>query len=193
MSIKHSTYHFRTNNPNREEFDNYPTPSEAVKPLLKHTTFEGEIFEPCIGEGFLADGLIKFGGLDVSGMDIRGTGRGKLGDFLSDEYFDECDNIVTNPPYKLSLDFLEKSLSITRKKVAFFCYLTFLESESRRPFLTNGLLSHVVVVSNRTPKMKNGKWGSGERLPHAWYVWDKNHDGSPPKLFIENQEYTECQ
>jgi hypothetical protein len=80
----------------RKERDFYPTPYQAVLPLLPHIPYATKFCEPCYGEGHLARHLelhghemvawaeIKNGGLDA--MDIAST---------------SADMFITNPPWPM--------------------------------------------------------------------------------------------
>ena len=92
----------------RIERDFYPTPIEAVKPLLLHlqepsvTTF----CEPCAGNGQLKD-ILELSGLFcqyASDIEPRRGDVEKVDALELDEMkILECDAIITNPPWKRAL------------------------------------------------------------------------------------------
>ena len=43
----------------KEKNDFYATPEESTESLLRVTTFRGDIYEPCCGQGHISKVLIK--------------------------------------------------------------------------------------------------------------------------------------
>src|SRR5262245_20797088 len=82
----------------RREGDSYPTPREAVAPLIPHLRGIKNFAEPCCGDRGLVRHLEGFGLRCVYAGDIR-TGQ----DALSVDTYGEIDAIVTNPPYARSV------------------------------------------------------------------------------------------
>ena len=118
----------------REEHDFYSTSPEAIDKLLKSFSLPKKIWECACGTGCLSERLIEFG-YDVVSTDLIDRGYGGVQDFFkADTIPDGCKCILTNPPYKYALEFVEKALSIIPKgkKVAMFLKLTFLEGKARR-------------------------------------------------------------
>lgn len=89
-------------------------------------------------------------------------------------------DIITNPPYKYALEFVEKALDIVNEgnKVAMFLKLTFLEGQKRKQFLTNNP-PKVYVYSKRQICAKNGEFEkiSSSAVAYAWFVWEKGYKG----------------
>lgn len=193
------TYHYIPSK-KRHEHDNYPTPPEAIVPLFSKTTFHGNIYDPCIGEGYLARAMEQCKSCqpcinEIYGTDIRTTNWTNVSiDYLNSPDTIH-DNIVTNPPYKLKEQFLEKALKTTRRKVAFLCHITFMESKKRIKFLQDHRLEQIIVITNRLPKMnwQTESWGSGERVAHAWFVWnqDRGIDHPPTQISFTNTKRLE--
>ena len=98
----------------REKNDFYATPQESTESLLRVTTFRGDIYEPCCGQGHISKVLIK-NGYNVFSSDLvdRGYGTPRI-DFLMETK--KHDNIITNPPFKNALEFAEKQKKEKRKK-----------------------------------------------------------------------------
>ncbi len=172
------------NQGNRACFDFYPTPPYAVEELLKRENFNGNIWECACGDGAVSE-VLKKSGFDVISSDIvnRGYGEYRNLDFLDNEATQgmTCDNIITNPPFKLAKQFVEKSLSVAKRKVAIIQRLAFMESKERYDMFTTTPLKTVYVFSKRLNMYANGlvdKTKSG-MLAFAWYVWDKDYTGKP--------------
>ena len=83
----------------RVERDFYPTPIEAVMPLVPHLPDKGLFAEPCAGDGRLINHLTKNGGDVRYAFDIEPQSEWvKEADALSYGYT-QCDYIITNPPW----------------------------------------------------------------------------------------------
>jgi len=173
--------------PDREKDDYYPTPPAAISALLAVERFDGRILEPCCGDGAISR-VLEEAGYEVHSTDLidRGYGVGGL-DFLSPAYpATGCENIVTNPPYRLALEFVEKSLSLTSGKVAMLLRLAFLETERRRKLFERTPLARVHVFSRRITMHPAGiprNQGKG-MIAFAWFVWDHRHLGAPTVNWI---------
>lgn len=115
-------------NGKRETADFYPTPAYVVEELLKREKFNGNIHECACGEGDISQVLLK-NGFEVFSSDLIDRGYGSQSDFLKSDFL--VDNILTNPPYKLALEFIEKAKMQSKNKIAFFLKTVFLESASR--------------------------------------------------------------
>lgn len=86
----------------RVERDFYPTPIEAVQPLIPHLPDGATFIEPCAGDGRLVSHLAKFGHYCTRAMDIEPRGLGiECADSLEDGglHIWEADYIITNPPW----------------------------------------------------------------------------------------------
>jgi len=166
-------------NGERETDDFYPTPAYAVEELLKRESFTGNVWECACGEGDISEVFLK-NGFDVISTDLINRNYGNTLDFLKSDLI--VDNIVTNPPYKIALDFVLKAKKQSRKKIAMFLKTVWLESESRYdmfqdrefPLKTMYQFSKRVTLYKSGVKMKN----SG-MIAYAWYVWDKEYKGKP--------------
>jgi len=162
---------------NREKNDFYATPEESTEKLLRVTSFRGNIYEPCCGQGHISKVLIKHG-YKVFSSDLvdRGYGTPRV-DFLMETQ--KYDNVVTNPPFKNALEFAEKALELSRYKVALLLKLSFLEGVARRNFFRSYPPEKVWVFSQRQALMKNGEPHSGGMLALAWFIWSKDNIESP--------------
>jgi hypothetical protein len=171
----------------REENDFYPTPPEVMEALLTHERFVGTILEPSCGEGDISIVFLNKG-KQVHSNDLieRNFGMGCT-DFL--EYEGRTyENIITNPPYKHSMKFIIKAKEFATRKIAMLLPLTFLESQQRYDMFQDKefALKAVYSFSERITLYKPGSdtKGSG-KVAYAWFVWDKEHIGSPVIKWIE--------
>jgi hypothetical protein len=167
------------NNGEREKDDFYPTPKYAVEELLKREVFNGNIWECACGEGDISEVFLEKG-FDVKSTDLIDRGFGEVGNFFETDFI--ADNIVTNPPYKHALEFVNEAKKKSTGKIAMFLKTVFLESEKRRPMFEDKEfpLKTVYQFSKRVTLYKNGvKMKNSGMIAYAWYVWDKDYCGKP--------------
>jgi len=161
--------------------DFYTTPPSCVEDLLKRVEFKGNFLEPCSGTGRISKVLIeKFGEENVTEIDKFDYGRDVVSnvDFLDYNRFHN--NIITNPPYKLALEFVKHSLNIVDGKVAMLLRINFLETLKRGKFLKGSCLKTVLCYSNRVKMWKDDVYDTqGSAVFYAWFVFDKNYNGEP--------------
>ncbi|MDF2603479.1 hypothetical protein [Sphingomonas sp.] len=176
---------------NRETHDFYPTWPAATRALLGAEQFDGAIWEPACGDGAMSR-VLEGAGYQVISTDLIDRGFGEGGrDFLG-EWAPLAPNIVTNPPFRWAVEFVNRALMLTaperpgniaRGKVALFLRLAFLEGQERGAWFPNTPLARVWVMSRRVP-MDRGKLASNDRsgggvIAFAWFVWEHGHEGAP--------------
>ena len=137
------------------------------------------------GGGHLTNKLIELG-FNVKATDLvyRGSGIGGI-DFLKQtEIFDG--DILTNPPYKYALEFVEKALELVNvgNKVIMFLKLQFLEGQERRRLFDTMQLKKVYVFSKRQQCAKNGVFIGSSAVAYAWFVWEKGYHNLPQLEWI---------
>ena len=167
-----------------DSLDNFPTPPWATRALLEHVIETGnkrffkqmECIEPACGAGHMAKTLLEYFGT-VKSMDIHPYGYGDVGDFLKSDYSnDQFDWVITNPPFRLAEEFIEKGLDIAKRGVAVLVRTVFIESVGRyeRIFSINPpqkfaqFTERVPMVKGRLDKKASTATG------YAWIVWEKN-------------------
>lgn len=82
----------------RRERDFYPTPAEAVAPLLRHLSPGTRFAEPCAGDGALVDHLTAAGHVCVWESDIAPQRSMMEADAFALRFVSQ-DCIITNPPW----------------------------------------------------------------------------------------------
>lgn len=168
----------------RESNDFYATDPNAMELLLKEESFSHEIWECACGEGHLAK-VLEQHGYDVIGTDLiyRGYGDEEPMNFLEESFENFAGDIITNPPYKYALQFVEKALESvkTGNKVAMFLKLQFLEGKGRKAFFMKNPPKVVYVSSSRLNCAKNGEFDKypSSAVAYAWFVWEKGFEGDP--------------
>ena len=162
--------------------DFYPTDPKATKALLGVEDFSLQVWECACGDGAMAE-VLKDAHYNVYATDLndRGYGEARI-DFLMTYKGWFTGDIITNPPFKLAQEFIEKALEHDCRKVAIFGRLQFLESKGRKPFFESTPLARVWVFSERIASWRNGvqpEDQTGKMTAFAWFVWDKKHNGPP--------------
>jgi hypothetical protein len=176
--------------------DLYETPPEATLALLRAEKLPHRIWEPACGRGAIVN-VLRGAGHEVIATDLIDYGTpiappvhyGR--DFLLEPAAPEgVSAIVTNPPFKLAGEFVERALELV-PKVYMLQRLAFLESERRRGILEAGSLARVLVFRNRLPMMHRDGW-SGNKVSNptafAWLVWSRDHQGPTELRRISWQE-----
>ena len=169
----------------REENDYYATNPTTLLPLLEKEEISNNVWECATGGGHLTNKLIELG-FNVKATDLvyRGSGTGGI-DFLKQtEIFDG--DILTNPPYKYALEFVEKALELIKvgNKVIMFLKLQFLEGQERRRLFDTMQLKKVYVFSKRQQCAKNGVFTGSSAVAYAWFVWEKGYHNLPQLEWI---------
>lgn len=168
----------------REAFDYYATDPKAVEMLLELEQFAPVIWEPACGEGHISK-VLQAHGYKVISTDLvyRGFGDPEPLDFLKDTLEDFEGDIITNPPYKYALEFVQKALDSVQpgKKVAMFLKLQFLEGKSRKQFFLHNPPKVVYVSSSRLICAMNGEFEKypSSAVAYAWFVWEKGFKDDP--------------
>ena len=118
----------------RADLDFYATHPSAVEALLKAETFSNDIWEPAAGLLHISNTLSKHGH-NVRSSDIIARKEGiEEKDFLFGIHEPFDGDIITNPPYAMAQEFVEKALETVTDghKVAMFLRLLFLEGQRRK-------------------------------------------------------------
>ena len=86
----------------RKPRDFYPTPMEAVKPLIPHLPRKFTFAEPCAGDGAMCRHLEHYGGVCMWASDIdpqlEGIHKNDYSEIGYNELI-ESEYIITNPPW----------------------------------------------------------------------------------------------
>ena len=173
----------------RQKEDYYATDPNAVKDLVRklqehNITIPHTIVESSVGGGSIAN-VFKNNGHKVIAYDIKD--RGYADTTITDYLFvgklptDDDVMIVENPPYKLSLEFIQHGLSLI-KDGNYLCSLQkiqFLESERRKPFFESTPPKYVFVFSKRCMTYRDGQFEKykSSMMCYAWFVWEKGYKG----------------
>lgn len=172
--------------------DFYATPPSAVKAILNKITLEGSILEPAAGQGHISKVLKEYyPNSEIISIDlIQRENKFDIPiqggvDFLTYKFDRKFDNIITNPPFNLSQEFIEKALDLSNSKVIMFAKIQLLEGNKRREMFDNSPLKYIYVFTKRVNPMRNGEeldekgkpWAS--RMCFAWFIWEHGYQGKP--------------
>ena len=183
----------------REDEDFYATPTMAVQKLIN--AFGSElsrdkcILDPCVGKGHILKPF-RDAGYTVEGTDL--IERNDLWDssivypgehdFLKRSEPIKDSNIVTNPPYKICLDFAKKGMELLDNGL-YMCMLLkiqFLETKARYEFFKQYPPKYIYVFVNRIGCIPGGETDENKSsaICYAWYIWQKGYAGDPMVRWI---------
>lgn len=154
----------------RRKSDYYPTPQDCTIALVNYLNIPKgtTIWEPACGEGYMSSALEQCG-YNVISTDIEDYGCGyEVEDFLESPGR-ECDWIITNPPFSLSAQFVEKAISL-HKPFALLLKSQYWHSKNRLPLFDKHRPKYVLPLTWR-PDFEFGKRGGSPTMECAWTVW----------------------
>ena len=169
----------------------YATNPKAMLDLLKYESFNKNIWEPACGEGNLSE-VLKECGYNVYSTDLIDRGyQDEVIDFLkTDKKFNG--DIITNPPFKYTNEFILKSLDSIEygNKVAMFLKLNFLSGRKRYNEIYSKYPPYrVYVFSGRYACSKNNKpeGFKGGAMDYCWMIWEKGKLGPTELKWIKKE------
>ena len=178
---------------NRVENDYYATNPKAVTMLLnKYDFYANTILEPCVGGGHIVKAINDFynNTKEFVCLDLvdRGYPNTIVQDFLTWKTDKKFEGIITNPPFSLAQEFIEKGMELLTDngQMAMFLKIQFLESAKRKEFFEKYPPKYIYVFRDRMATWNNGnevdpstgkKWAT--TFCHAWFVWEKGSKTEP--------------
>jgi hypothetical protein len=207
MSQNRSTAVMQRRTEAHDSLDDFPTPPWATRALCEWLIAQGEDLpkltcrEPPANRGYMADALAEYFGCVVP-SDVHDYGRGyPVNDYLFGLPSDisSTDWTITNPPFRLAEQFIERALERSMAGVAVILRSAFLESVGRYERLfSNRPPSDVLQFVERVPMVK-GRVDpeAASATAYAWLVWRKGEADSrihwiPPcrKRLERDDDYT---
>ena len=179
---------FSTNNVTgkRRASDLYETPYSLTRLLLNEITLRGTILEPACGNGAITHVLDEYGYLY--------TAYDKERDFLKETQ--QYHTIITNPPYSLAFEFIQKANTIAREYY-FLLPLAYLHGKQRYDSIYNAwafTLRRVFIFTRYPllgePLREDGKHHTG-MMVYAWYhfVQPIMYCDAPTIHWLDNDPY----
>lgn len=158
----------------RRDRDFYETPAWCTEAIVKEMAwgYEPSVWEPAAGSGAIAD-VIKRSvpHACVKSTDIAPQSCSvEQGDFFTDfEFRSKWDFIITNPPFSLAQEFIDRSLDLANC-VVMLLPLSFMGSKKRRDWWRARPYTAIHYLSQRPSFTGDGKT---DAECYAWVVWDK--------------------
>ena len=164
----------------RQSEDYYATEPKAAELLLEIIPELNNIWECACGEGHLAKVFNSAGKL-AKATDLIDRGYGDVENFLLYDELYRNGDIVTNPPYIYTQQFVEHALCLvdTGRYVCMFLKVLFLEGKARKKLFSQYPPKTVYISSSRINCAKNGDFKSytSSAIAYAWFVWLKGFQG----------------
>lgn len=171
--------------------DFYASPYAALPPLLvsEGRKLPKKLWEPACGNGALVLPL-RNRGFDVYASDLNDWGcpqsegdvdflgpiAAQLGERHAIEYGANDFGIVTNPPFVIIEEFIDRAV-VMSPYVAILCRLSFLESEGRFGWFQRVGLRRIHVIAERLPMMHrhgyNGPKATNSGICFAWMIFER--------------------
>ena len=175
----------------KDSADNFPTPPWATRALIEHIIGRENVrgmtcLEPACGQGHMSRPLKEYFA-SVQSSDAYYYGFGPTRDFLLHPFEAlSHDWVITNPPFRLAEEFVDRALTVARVGVAMLARTVFLESVgryedlfSRRPPAKFAQFSErVPMVKGRLDRKASTATG------YAWFVWEKQWAGAPALMWV---------
>ena len=146
--------------------NDFQTPSHAIEPLIPFLKKEWSIWECASGEGNLTKAFTKKGFIVIS-TDIKTDI-----DFLKDLPNNKFDVIITNPPFSLKQEFLQRCYNL-KIPFALLLPLTTFETVKRQNLFKKYGLQVIFFDKRINFKTPSGK-GSGSWFASAWFTYGLN-------------------
>ena len=157
----------RKGNKNKvSNYDTCQTPAYAIEPLLRFIPLQTIIWEPARGEGILARALNVAGYHRMISTELKPDGV----DFFKwiPHVFD-C--IVTNPPYSIKYDWLERCYSLG-KPFALLMPVEMISAAKAIKMFQFYRIQIIFMYPRIDFKMPKLGWsGAGAQFPTCWYTW----------------------
>ena len=145
---------------------------------------EKTCLEPACGAGHMARVLNKYFAT-VQSSDAYDYGYGTVRNFLTFPFeVGSADWIITNPPFRLSEEFVIRALDIAKDGVAILARTVFIESVGRyRNLFEQTPPSKFAQFTERVP-MVRGRLDrkATTATGYAWLVWEKQSTSAAPRL-----------
>ncbi|SMF65615.1 hypothetical protein SAMN02982989_3382 [Xaviernesmea oryzae] len=169
----------------KDSADDFPTPPWATRALIEHVLGPNRVrelscLEPACGRGYMARPLAEYFS-KVDAADAYPYGFAPLRDFLTFPYEAlSHDWVITNPPFRLAEEFVQRAMTVARSGVAILARTVFLESVGRYESIFKECPPTVFAqFSERVPMVKGRVDAKASTATgYAWFVWEKGNASS---------------
>ena len=166
-----------------DSLDDFPTPPWATRALcewiVENCNLRGSCREPAANRGHMVKPLCEYFN-EVWASDIFDYGAG----FGQSDYLFGPDPMpvgwtITNPPFRLAEQFIERALATSRHGVAVIVRSAFLEGVGRHERLFSKEPPTDILQFTERVVMHKGKLSAtgSTATAYCWVVWDKSRDG----------------
>jgi hypothetical protein len=172
----------------KNSLDDFPTPPWATRAFIAHVLSSYAArsdlaLEPTCNRGYMARPLAEyFETVLTSDIAFYGwTGQQQVRDFLESPS-PGFDWLVTNPPYKTALNFIEQGLHLARKGVAVIVRGAFPEGQERYRRLFSKNPPTVIAYYAERVSMVKGCYNpdASHAIQYMWMLWVKGVKPQPP-------------
>lgn len=175
-----------------DSLDDFPTPPWATRALCEFLGTRGEPLdrltcrEPAANRGHMVRPLLEsFGAVLASDVHDYGVGYDAR-DYLfgPPAHLSRTDWTITNPPFKLAEQFIERALELSNRGVAMIVRAAFLEGMGRFERLySQNPPSYVLQFAERVVMHKGKLSPDGSTATaYAWLVWFKDRVDATTRL-----------
>lgn len=163
-----------------DSLDYFPTPPWATRALMEHCIDIGgaTVWEPACGDGYMVRPL-KERAKKVIATDVHDYGWGHgVHDFLMPYVPDDAERadwVITNPPFRLADQFVQRALSLVTCGVAVIVRTAFAESLQRYESLFRDRKPRIIAQFVERVPMVKGKVDedASSATAYCWMVWDR--------------------
>ncbi len=178
--------------------ETYRTPAYSYLPLLDYVSdwFTGSICDPCAGDGRMVAEIIRRGNTCAHHVgDIREEEQHmldalpntvvRMGDYLSMDDLPQADCLITNPPFSLSTQIVDRARTHIRGPICILQSVQWQSTQRRSMWMKSSGLAYVLNLSRRP------KWEVDDGVAHsniwdfAWFVFLPGHTGLPQMDWID--------
>jgi hypothetical protein len=154
----------------RPQTDFYPTPREVTIALLKYLDIPkgAVIWEPACGKGHMAE-VMKDMGYGVISSDLNDFGYGNTGVNFIGSTLPNCDWIITNPPFNVSVEFINQCIA-HGKPFALLCKSQYWHAAKKTKVFNAFRPRFVLPLTWRPDFLFKGK-GAAPTMECLWTVW----------------------
>ena len=181
-----------------DSLDDFPTQPWATRALCEHVLPKADlqsrsVWEPACNRGHMVRPLQEYFrrvyASDIHDYGFQFDGQERVVDFLMPFSTSPCmdangvDWIITNPPFRLAEQFIERASNVARVGFAMIVRTSFLEGVGRYTNLfSKNPPSIIAQFSERVPMVKGRLTATGSTATaYCWLVWI---DGEPNTRFV---------
>lgn len=165
-----------------DSLDDFPTPPWATRALCewlrgRHLNY-ATVREPAANRGHMVRPLREYFA-SVEAADVHDYGAGfPVQDYLFGPLPDRVDWTITNPPFRLAEQFIERALATSDCGVAMIVRAAFLEGQGRFERLFSQTPPRYVLQFTERVVMHKGRLApeGSTATAYAWLVWETGAD-----------------